>query len=73
MLALGLPLLSGPLAPQGHLLASLARGDWALAGIDLFLLLTGLLCAFCARRLDVPSAVQVRPEQASREPAGEVR
>jgi len=73
LLALGLPLLSGLLAPQGHLLASLARGDWALAGIDLFLLLTGLLCALCAWRLGVSSAVQVRPVQGSPEPAGEAR
>lgn len=73
LLALGLPLLSGLVTPQGHVLASLARADWDLAGIDLFLLLTGLLCALYAWRLGVPSAVQVRPAQASREPAGEVR
>lgn len=50
LLALGLPLLNLLRAPQGHLLASLARDDWALAGIDLGLLLVGLLCLAWARR-----------------------
>jgi uncharacterized iron-regulated membrane protein len=69
LLALGLPLLSVLLAPQGHLLASLARGDWALAGVDAFLLLAGLLCALCAWRLGAQP--QARPVRAPHEPAAE--
>lgn len=49
LLALGLPLLNLLLAPDGHLFVALARGDWALAGIDLALLLSGLLCLVLAR------------------------
>ena len=50
VLALGLPLLNG-LTSDGHLAASLARGDWALASVDLFLTAVGLVCALCAWRL----------------------
>lgn len=57
VLASGLPLLNGLTSAQGHLLASLPRGDWALAGVDLFLLAGGLLCALCARHLAKPQAV----------------
>ena len=51
VLALGLPALGGLFTPNGHVLASLGRGDAALAGIDLVLLGTGVLCAWraCAR------------------------
>lgn len=55
LLALGLPLLNGLTTAHGHLLASLARGDWALAGIDLFLLLAGLCAALAAWRLARPA------------------
>ncbi len=51
LLALGLPLVNG-LTTGGHLLASLGRGDWALASVDLFLIAAGLVCAACAWRLD---------------------
>jgi len=49
-LALGLPLLNGVTAPEGHLLASLARGDLALAGVDGVLLIVGSLCAWGSLR-----------------------
>jgi uncharacterized iron-regulated membrane protein len=58
LLALGLPLLNGLTTAHGHLLASLARGDWGLAGIDLFLIGAGLLSALCAWRFAQPQAVQ---------------
>ncbi len=51
LLALGLPLVNG-LTTGGHLLASLGRGDWALASVELFLIAAGLVCAACAWRLD---------------------
>ncbi|WP_394234388.1 PepSY-associated TM helix domain-containing protein [Pseudomonas anguilliseptica] len=51
VLALGLPLLNGWSTDNGHLLASLGRDDWALAGIDLTLLFAGLVCAGLAWRL----------------------
>lgn len=50
LLAFGLPLLNG-LTADGHLAASLARGDWALASVDLFLIVVGLFCAVCAWRM----------------------
>jgi len=49
VLALGLPLLNLLLVPQGHLLASIGRGDWALASVDLTLLTIGLLCLLWVR------------------------
>lgn len=58
LLALGLPLLNGLTSEHGHLLASLARGDWALVGIDLFLLLAGLLCALFAWRFAQSQALK---------------
>ncbi|WP_277051908.1 PepSY-associated TM helix domain-containing protein [Zestomonas thermotolerans] len=64
LLALGLPLLNWLTTRDGHLLASLARGDWALAGIDLTLLLAGLLCALFAWRTAQPMT------QAARQPRG---
>lgn len=48
VLALGLPILNGLTAPQGHLFASLGRGDLTLAGIDLVVLVAGALCAWRA-------------------------
>ncbi|AYC31849.1 PepSY domain-containing protein [Pseudomonas cavernae] len=58
VLALGLPLLNALTTGQGHLAATLVRGDWALAGIDLSLLVSGLLCAWQAWRRRAPQAVQ---------------
>ncbi|MBC9252014.1 hypothetical protein A9179_17215 [Pseudomonas alcaligenes] len=54
LLALLLPLLNALSTAHGGLPSSLARGDWALAGIDLFLLLGGLISALCAWRLAQP-------------------
>ncbi|ADO72069.1 PepSY-associated TM helix domain-containing protein [Stigmatella aurantiaca] len=62
-LALGLPLVSVVRAPQGHLGASLARGDWALAGVDLVLLATGAVCALLSRRLGRVRAPAPTPPQ----------
>ncbi|WP_312234010.1 PepSY-associated TM helix domain-containing protein [Stutzerimonas nitrititolerans] len=65
VLALGLPLLNG-LTADGHLLASLARGDWALASVDLFLIAVGLICLACARRFSAaPTRIAV-PGRANR-------
>ncbi|QZX82234.1 PepSY-associated TM helix domain-containing protein [Metapseudomonas otitidis] len=50
LLALGLPLLNAFTGDQASLLATVGRGDWALAGIDLSLLGCGLLCAALAWR-----------------------
>lgn len=50
LLALGLPLLNA-FTTDGHLLASLTRGDWALASVDLFLLIAGAICALYAWRM----------------------
>ncbi|UPQ84351.1 PepSY domain-containing protein [Pseudomonas knackmussii] len=49
-LGLGLVLLNGLTAPEGHLLASLLRGDLMLAGIDMVLVIAGGLCAWRALR-----------------------
>ena len=57
LLALGLPLVNGLTTSHGHLLASLVRGDWALAAIDLCLLLGGGLCALFAWHLALPQKV----------------
>ncbi|BAN50443.1 PepSY domain-containing protein [Metapseudomonas resinovorans] len=54
VLALGLPLLNALVTPQGSLLTTLGRGDWDLAGIDLVLLFSGVVCALAARRLSLP-------------------
>lgn len=59
LLALGLPLLNALTTTHGSLLSSLPRGDWALAGIDLFLLFSGVLCAFFAWRLAQPQQAQI--------------
>jgi len=48
-LALGLPVLNA-LTTDGHLASSLSRGDWALASVDVFLIVAGLLSAACAWR-----------------------
>lgn len=45
-----LPLLNGATTDR-HLLASLPAGDWAMAGMDLGLLLTGLACGGLALHL----------------------
>src|SRR5690606_6714466 len=65
VLALGLPLLNG-LTADGHLLAGLARGDWALASVDLFLIAAGLICLACARRFRAAPARAVVPGRATR-------
>jgi len=65
-LALGLPLL-GLFGPEpGRLTSSLARGDWLLAGIDLALLLTGVLCAALAWRLGRPPAPEAKARRRER-------
>ncbi|MOA46011.1 hypothetical protein D3C78_1684710 [compost metagenome] len=58
VLALGLPLLNALVTPQGSLLATLGRGDWDLAGIDLVLLFSGVVCALVARRLSLPQVAK---------------
>jgi hypothetical protein len=59
-LALGLPVINA-LSSDGHLIASLGRGDWALASVDLFMIVAGLICATCAWRLNTtPAAAAVR-------------
>ncbi|TRX75548.1 PepSY-associated TM helix domain-containing protein [Pseudomonas mangiferae] len=68
LLALGLPLLNLLLTPGNSLLASLPRGDWALAAIDLALLVVGLACGLLARRR--PAAVPA-PRRARRDALGE--
>lgn len=50
VLAIGLPLLNFVIAPQGHLIAALLRGDLLLAGVDAVLLIAGLVCAWRAFR-----------------------
>ena len=60
VLALGLPIINA-LTTDGHLIASLGRGDWALASVDLFMIVAGLVCAACAWRLNAtPAAAAVR-------------
>ena len=59
LLALGLPLLNGLSSEHGHLLATLARGDWALAGVDLGLLAAGVISALCARHFAQPQQAVV--------------
>ncbi|SEK78421.1 Uncharacterized iron-regulated membrane protein [Stigmatella aurantiaca] len=61
VLALGLPLVSIVRAPQGHLGASLTRGDWGLAAVDLSLLGTGILCGWLSWRLSRPKASVSEP------------
>jgi hypothetical protein len=58
LLALGLPLLNPLTAPAGSLPATLARGDWGLAGIDLALLGVGVICGLLAWRRAQPRAVK---------------
>ncbi len=69
VLALGLPVLNALTTTDGHLAASLQRGDWALAGIDLSLLALGLLCALLAWRR--PAVQAGKPVAARRQLAGE--
>jgi uncharacterized iron-regulated membrane protein len=59
LLALGLPLLNGLSSEHGHLLATLARGDWALAGVDLGLLAAGVISALCAWHFAQPQQALV--------------
>ncbi|WP_051231726.1 PepSY-associated TM helix domain-containing protein [Stutzerimonas azotifigens] len=73
LLALGLPVLNGLTMPDGHLPASLARGDLALAGVDLVLLAVGALCAWRAwrrkpepRDASLPTEAGVRTPELSR-------
>lgn len=54
VLAVGLPLLNAMVTPQGSLLATLGRGDWDMAGIDLVLLASGALCGLLAWRRSLP-------------------
>lgn len=49
-LALGLPVLNGVTTPEGHLLASLVRGDSMLAGVDVVLLIVGVSCIWVSLR-----------------------
>lgn len=49
-LLVGAPLLNALTTENSHLIATLARGDWRLAGVDLTLLVSGTLLAFIARR-----------------------
>ncbi|MDH4557168.1 PepSY domain-containing protein [Pseudomonas sp. BN417] len=56
VLAVGLPLLNAMVTPQGSLLATLGRGDWDMAGIDLVLLASGALCGLLAWRRSLPQA-----------------
>ena len=65
LLALGLPIING-LTTGGHLLASIGRGDWALASVDLFLIVAGLICAACAWRLKGVPAPAVARRRAPR-------
>ncbi|CAD5108120.1 PepSY-associated TM helix domain-containing protein [Zestomonas carbonaria] len=71
LLALGLPLLNWLTTADGHLGASLVRGDWALAGVDLALLLTGVLCALFAWRAAQPQAQVAKAPRARRQLAEE--
>ncbi|MBM7060075.1 PepSY domain-containing protein [Pseudomonas sp. UL073] len=57
VLALGLPLLNWLTTAHGHLGATLARGDWGLAGVDLTLLLSGALAALFAWQAAQPQVV----------------
>ena len=54
VLAVGLPLLNAMVTPEGSLLATLGRGDWEMAGIDLVLLASGVLCGLLAWRRSLP-------------------
>ncbi|MCY1297666.1 hypothetical protein D9M70_471170 [compost metagenome] len=54
VMALGLPLLNALVTPQGSLLATLGRGDWDMAGIDLVLIASGALCGLLAWRRSLP-------------------
>ncbi|MDH4609582.1 PepSY-associated TM helix domain-containing protein [Pseudomonas sp. BN102] len=63
VLALGLPVLNVLVTSEGSLLATLGRGDWDMAGIDLVLLASGALCGLLAWRRSQPQverAVRVR-------------
>ncbi|MCY1285712.1 PepSY-associated TM region [compost metagenome] len=71
LLALGLPLLNGLTTADGHLVSSLARGDWALAGVDLTLLLIGVLCALFAWRAAQPQTATAKAPRARRQLAEE--
>lgn len=62
LLALGLPVLNLFVTQQGDLFSTLAQGAWALAGIDLLLLFSGLLCALFAWRFSRPQ-VQSAPRR----------
>lgn len=66
VLALGLPLING-LTSNGHLIATVGRGDWALASVDLFMIVVGLICAISAWRLNaapVPTVARGRTTRA---------
>ncbi|KAF1070444.1 MAG: hypothetical protein GAK45_00785 [Pseudomonas citronellolis] len=68
VIALALPLLGlfGP--AEGRLTQSIARGDWLLAGVDIGLLITGLLCAALAWHLGrKPAEAVPRVRQSKRE------
>lgn len=71
VLALGLPVLNALTSSQGHLGATLARGDWALAGIDLSLLGVGLFCALLGWRHRQPGEVRQASRRESRRLAEE--
>lgn len=65
ILALLLPLLNG-LTTNQHLLASLSKGDWRLAGVDLTVFTLGILFAGLAARLGTKN----RLANSRTEPAG---
>ncbi|UVE16891.1 PepSY domain-containing protein [Pseudomonas sp. LS44] len=67
VLALGLPLLNALTTEYGHLGSTLLRGDWALAGVDLTLLLVGGLCALFAWRLAQPQTQRLKAPRVARQ------
>lgn len=62
-----LPLVNFATAPQSHLLATLPRGEWALAAVDLSALAFAALFAWLAQRAPVTATVagvQPMPQEA---------
>lgn len=50
LLLLGLPVINALTAPHSHLVATLMRGDWSLAAVDLVALVVGGAYVWLARR-----------------------
>lgn len=70
VLAIGLPLVGFLTAPEGHVLAALVRGDLLLAGVDIVLLIAGLMCAWRSIRrptVKSPTRKQVRARAGEQE------